>query len=182
MIKFYRVALAAAFAAASLFARPAHAQTTVILARHAEKAAAPADDPPLTAEGEQRARDLWSAVKDAGVSAIITTNFARTRGTAAPTASALGITPDAMQARDPNHVAAVAAAIKRHAGETVLVVGHSNTVPAIIGALGAKRPPDICDATYDDLFIVTIAQDGKARVVHSRYGAPSPTASCAAMK
>src|SRR5690242_13430172 len=69
-------------------------QTTVILVRHAEKAAEPANDPPLTSEGEARARDLWLAVKEAGVTAVITTQFARTRATAQPTASALSITPE----------------------------------------------------------------------------------------
>jgi len=64
-------------------------QTTVVLVRHAEKAPAPADDPPLTAAGEARARDLWTAVHDAGVDAVITTQFVRTRATAQPTATAL---------------------------------------------------------------------------------------------
>ncbi|HEX4682390.1 MAG TPA: phosphoglycerate mutase family protein [Gemmatimonadaceae bacterium] len=170
------------FLAILVFPAALAAQTTVILTRHAEKAAAPADDPPLTAEGEARARALFTAVKDAGISAIITTNFARTKATAAPTASALGITPEALVARDPNHVQAVVDAVRRHTGRTVLVVGHSNTVPAIIAALGAPRPPDICDATYDDLFVVTLHPDGKATFVHSRYGAPSPAATCASMK
>jgi hypothetical protein len=55
-------------------------------------------------------------------------------------------------------------------------------VPAIVEALGAKRPTTICDATYDDLFVVTIT-DGKAGAVHAKYGVPSPRDStCAAMR
>jgi len=65
----------------------------------------------------------------------------------------------------------------------VLVVGHSNTVPAIVEALGAKRPAAICDSRYDDMFVVTIAGDGKANAVHAKYGEPSPRDStCAAMR
>jgi broad specificity phosphatase PhoE len=156
---------------------------TAIVVRHAEKAAAPADDPLLTAAGEARARDLLAAVRDAGVSAIITTQFVRTRATAQPTAAALGLTPEVVTAGGATHAQDVALAIRKHAGQTVLVVGHSNTVPAIIEALGGKRPAAICDPNYDDLFVVTIAADGKVGVVHSRYGAPSPVdASCAGMK
>ena len=153
---------------------------TAILVRHAEKAATPADDPPLTAVGEARARDLLAAVRDAGVTAIITTQLTRTRATAQPTAAAFGIVPEVVSAGSSTHAQDVAAAIRKHVGQTVLVVGHSNTVPAIIEALGGKRPPAICDPVYDSLFIVTIAADGKVGVVHARYGVPSPVeVSCA---
>jgi broad specificity phosphatase PhoE len=147
--------------------------TTVIIVRHAEKAAAPAADPPLTPAGEARAAALWDAVKDAGVSAIITTQYLRTKGTAQPTAAALSITPTVVNAAGSAHPQDVAAAVKKNAGRTVLVVGHSNTVPAIVEALGAKKPPEICDAEYDNLFIVTLAADGKAGVVRSKFGARS---------
>lgn len=184
LIRWIRVLpVAAGMALSALAAASAQARgpITAIIVRHAEKAATPADDPPLTAAGEARASALLAAVRDAGVTAIITTQFARTRGTVQPTASALGITPDVVSASSPTHPQDVAAAIKTHGGQTVLVVGHSNTVPAIIAALGGKRPANICDAVYDNLFIVTIATDGKVGVVHSRYGAPSPVdVSCAA--
>jgi broad specificity phosphatase PhoE len=156
---------------------------TVVLVRHAEKAATPADDPPLTAIGEARAKDLWAAMRDAGVSVVITTQFARTRATGQPTASALGLTPTVVPATSPTHIQDVVSEIRKHPGKTVLVVGHSNTVPAIVEALGAKRPSAICDATYDDMFVVTIASDGKASAVHARYGALSPRdTTCAAMR
>jgi broad specificity phosphatase PhoE len=157
--------------------------TTVILVRHAEKAAAPAADPPLTADGEARARALWDAVKDAGVNAVITTQLLRTRATAQPTVAALGVTPEVVNAGGTTHPQDVAAAIRKHAGQTVLVVGHSNTVPDIIAALGAKRPPAICDPEYDNLYIVTLGADGKAGVIRSKFGARAPAdPACAGMK
>jgi broad specificity phosphatase PhoE len=157
---------------------------TVILVRHAEKATTPASDPPLTPEGEQRARDLLTAVRDANLSVAITTQFARTKGTAQPTVAALSLPTEVVPAGSATtHPREVAAAVRKHAGHTVLVVGHSNTVPAIIEALGAKRPPEICDSEYDNLYIVTIAADGKAGVVRSKFGARSPAdASCPTMK
>ncbi|MFL5409133.1 MAG: hypothetical protein ACJ79O_25200, partial [Myxococcales bacterium] len=65
--------------------------------------------------------------------------------------------------------------------------GHSNTIPAIVASLGAAQPPPICDSGYDDIYLVTVpasgAGAGPARVIHARYGAPSPAdASCAAMR
>lgn len=166
----------------ALGATAVRAQTTVIIVRHAEKAAQPASDPPLTEEGQARARALYDAVKDAGVGAIITTQFARTVQTAAPTASSLHITPRVVQASGADHVARVAAAVKALSGETVLVVGHSNTVPSIIAALGAKEPPAICDSEYDGFYVVRIAADGKATLIRSRYGAASAVDGCNAAK
>lgn len=172
-------AIAVAAAGAALAQQTA--STTVLLVRHAEKAAEPANDPPLTTAGAARAHSLLDAVRDANVSVIITTQFVRTKATAQPTASALGITPQVINAQATP--AAVAAAIRQHAGHTVLVVGHSNTLPAIIEALGAKRPAAICDAVYDNLYVVRVQPNGKAGVVHAKYGVRSPEdAACAAMK
>src|SRR5262245_33696387 len=156
--------------------------TTVILVRHAEKAAEPASDPGLTADGERRARDLAQLARDAGVTAAITTQFARTRATAQPLASALGITPEVVDARGATHVQDVAAAIRKHIGQVVLVVGHSNTIPAIIAALGAAQPPPICDPEYDNVYIVTLPSSGSARIIRARYGVVTPvTSSCTPM-
>jgi broad specificity phosphatase PhoE len=162
--------LALALAAPTALAQTA---TTVILVRHAEKAAAPADDPPLTPAGEARARALLEVARDAGVSAVITTQFARTRATAQPLVAEMKLSPEVVDARSATHAQDVAGAVRKHDGQTVLVVGHSNTVGKIIEALGAKAPPPICDQDYDDLFIVTIPSSGEARLIHARYGAPA---------
>jgi len=155
---------------------PSTQPTTVILVRHAEKAAEPANDPGLTPDGERRAHDLAQVARDAGVTAVITTQFARTRATAQPLASALSITPEVIDARGATHAQDVATAVRRHAGQVVLVVGHSNTIPAIIAALGAAQPPPICDQEYDNLYVVTVPASGPARLIHARYGAPTPVA------
>lgn len=163
----------------SLFlATAAHAQqappTTVIVARHAERAAAPANDPVLTAEGEARARALAEALRGAGVTHVITTNLARTRLTAAPTAQVGGIQPVEVDARSPRHIQEVVDAVRARAGGVVLVVGHSNTVPAIVNALGGQAPA-ICDNEYDNLYVLTIPASGSGvRWVRSRYGDATP--------
>jgi broad specificity phosphatase PhoE len=164
-------------------APPAGQPTTVIIVRHGEKAAQPAADPPLTEIGQARAEALWEAVQDAGIQGIITTQLARTVQTAAPTATHLNITPDIVTAGGTNHAARIASLVKtKYAGKTVLIVGHSNTLPSIIAALGAKEPPAICDEAYDNFYVVTIAASGRATLLHSRFGVATPVgAGCASM-
>ena len=147
--------------------------TVVILVRHAEKGTQPPQDPPLTDGGAARANALVAVARQAGVTAIITTQFERTRKTAEPTAVELKITPEIVQAGGPAHAKAVADQVMKHAGGTVLVVGHSNTVPAIVGALGAPQPKDLCDSEYDQVFTVVLGDAGPPRLIRSRYGAPN---------
>ena len=159
--------------------------TVVIVVRHAEKAVAPANDPPLTEAGVARARALVDVLAAADVQAVISTPLVRTRETARPTAEAHGLTVEtvALGPTVAEHAKAVADAVRKHAGHTVLVVGHSNTVTSIIAALGGPRLPDLCDAQYSMLY--TVVLDGaRARLVQGAYGAPStdPSGTCAAMK
>ena len=150
------------------------AASLALLVRHAEKAAEPATDPPLTAAGVARAQALAAALRDAGVTAIITTQLRRTRETAQPLAMARGLTPEVVpisRGAIAAHVETVVAAVRRQAGGVVLVVGHNNSVPAIIAALGGPRLPDICESVYGNLFVL-VTTGGEARLVQSRYGAP----------
>ena len=144
--------------------------TTVIVVRHAEKAAEPATDPILSPAGTARAEALVELVKDAGVQATISTQFQRTRMTAAPTAAKLGLTNEVLDARLPARGVADSI-LAKHRGQTVLVVGHSNTVPDIVAALGAPKPAAICDDGYDNAFVVTVPASGPASVTRLHFGA-----------
>jgi phosphohistidine phosphatase SixA len=135
----------------------------VIVVRHAERADAgapagdamtAAPDPELSAAGKARAQALAAMLKDAGVTAIYTTEYRRTKDTAAPLAAALKVTADVVPARDQ---ATLIARIKAHTKGAMLVVGHSNTVPAIIKALGGAEFT-LAESEYDSLFFV--APDG----------------------
>jgi broad specificity phosphatase PhoE len=170
------VAVAAMTARAAPQAGPA---TTVVLVRHAEKAATPANDPSLTPDGEARARALADALRDADVQSIYVTQYARTQLTAAPTARQAGIDltviriqSSAMSAAagvDAN-IRATAERIRANPGESALVVGHSNTIPAIITALGAPDPGPIGENDYDDFFVVTLREGRAPTLVRARYG------------
>ena len=146
--------------------------TTVILVRHGEKAAeGMANDLPLSAAGVARAAELARVLADANVAAIYTTPFQRTRNTAAPLAAALKLTPIEVAGGKSYPADVVAKILADHSGDTVLVVGHSNTTPDVLRQLGIANPPSIADSQYDDLFIVTLATGAPARLVRLRYGA-----------
>ena len=170
-----RICFALLFSAG--FAATAAAQnapTVVILVRHAEKAAAPANDPPLTDAGVARAKALAVLLSDANIEAVIATPTVRTRETAGPTAEAHGITIETVAfAPAAVHAKAVAEAVMKHGGKTVLVVGHSNTVAAIVASLGGPKLADLCDTQYSTL--ITMVLDGQAvRVIRSSYGIATP--------
>lgn len=147
----------------------ASAQKMVILTRHAERAdgvatmtttsGAPAD-PQLSAAGDARAQKLATMLADANITAMFTTEFRRTKDTAAPLAAKLKLTPEVVAAAQ---TAAMIDRITAHVNDTVFVVGHSNTVPAIIKALGG---PDVTigDNEYDNLFIYVPATKTLTRI------------------
>ena len=149
----------------------ASAQQAVFVVRHAERAdtvggAAPtmAADPELSEAGRARAESLATVLKDAKVVAIFTTEFKRTQATAAPLAKALGVQVTTISSKEPEKLVE---AVKR-AGGNVLVVGHSNTVPAIVKDLGVAAPVTVGDAEYDNLFVVTMGATPSALRLHYR--------------
>jgi phosphohistidine phosphatase SixA len=96
----------------------------VFLVRHTEREWE-GEDPPLTAAGEARAQALAATLRDAGVTAIITTQWQRTRDIARPLAKLLQITPEVIpvyEGKSLENIREVAAAVRRHKDETVLVV------------------------------------------------------------
>ena len=153
-----------------LYAQP----STVILVRHAEKASQTESDPVLSEAGTQRAKDLAAALADAGVGSVITTQFQRTKLTAAGVLESVKLTPIVIQAGGPTHAADVAAAIKaRPAGEVVLVVGHSNTVGPIITALGGPKMGNICDSQYSNLYIMQMTSPAP-KLIRANFGKADP--------
>jgi broad specificity phosphatase PhoE len=147
----------------------ASAQKLVFVVRHAERAdggaaagqmtAAP--DPPLSAAGEARAQKLAGMLADAGVRAIYATEFRRTQDTGKPLATKLGLAIEARASRDAG--ALVQRLKDAHAGDVVLVIGHSNTVPAIIKAYGG---PEISmgENEYDALFVIVPATGAVTKI------------------
>lgn len=156
--------IAGIFSLMTLIPALAAAQDVVILTRHAERADGQATmgaaDPLLSEAGQARAQKLAAMLADANVSAIFTTEFHRTKDTAAPLAAKLKVTSEVVAAAQ---ATALLDKIKASTDKTVLVVGHSNTVPAIIKALGG---PDVTigDNEYDNLFFYVPATKTLTRV------------------
>jgi phosphohistidine phosphatase SixA len=168
---------------ASLLLLPIHPQgaaaqseTLVFLVRHAERAdddegnrmamdPRMTDDPPLSAEGQDRAALLAEMLSDAGITRIHSTDYRRTRETAQPTADGAGIEISLYDASDLEGFAKeLISTPGRH-----LVVGHSNTTPGLVEALGGEAGPPIESLEYDRLYLVTFSNDG-ARTVLLRFG------------
>jgi broad specificity phosphatase PhoE len=161
-------------------AAAAQAPTVVVLVRHAEKANVRGDDPPLSREGQARARALVDALAESHVDAIITTQYRRTRDTAAPLASARRIAPEVIDVREGSQVTRIAQSVRtRHAGQVVLVVAHAETVARIVAELGGPRLPDLCASEYGNLFVLVMRPGHEPSLVRSRYGAPDrPSRNC----
>ena len=120
----------------------ASAQPVVVIVRHGEKAANDATDPDLSSAGRARADALARILKDSGLTAIFTSEFKRTQETAAPTAASAHVTPTVIAAKD---TAALVAKLHQLNGNA-LVVGHGDTIPNIVKALGISIPINIPDA------------------------------------
>ncbi|GEM_PF-2850135 len=166
------------------FARPGQiaAQTTtrapepptiVYVVRHAEKSDAdPADrDPALSPAGLARSEALETALQEATLAAAFATEYKRTQLTVEPAARSHHIPVTIADARNPAGLAA--RIIQGFRGKAVLVAGHSNTVPAVLQALGVSDAPKLAESDYDDLFILTLAGDAPPSMLHLHYGAPN---------
>jgi len=162
--------LFAALAGHSLPA-PASAQDApviVYLVRHAEKLD-DSRDPELSPAGGVRALELARVLHDAGLTRVWSTDFLRTRHTAEPAAAGAGVALELYDPRDPVGFADRL----RHTAGVHLVVGHSNTTPALVTALGGEAGPAIPDSEYDRLYVVVL-YEGQVTTSRLRFGAPSP--------
>lgn len=86
---------------------------------------------------------------------LFTTNTQRTHATLAPLAATTGLVP---RRYDAQRLQALVDTLRRaHAGQAVVVVGHSNTLLLLIPALGPPLPvPEIGDDEDSCLFKVRV--------------------------
>jgi len=159
-----RILLAGALCVLSALA--ADFPITVYLVRHAERVEGMMNDPGLSPAGVTRANKLASMLADKKVTAIYSSNFARTKMTAKPLADKNHITIN--DGISPGKPLDIASAIFNGRDRVVLVVGHSNTIPPLIAALGATIPA-IPESEFDNFYVVTVEAAGKATVKASKY-------------
>jgi broad specificity phosphatase PhoE len=123
------------------------------------------NDPPLSDAGKARAVKLAAMLASAGVKNIFTTEFKRTRETAAPLAEKIKVGAVMSASGDPGPLMD---AVRKSTGN-VLIVGHSNTVPDLLKRLGIKDAITLADNEYDNLFIVVRRDTGEPTLVRLRY-------------
>lgn len=158
-----------ALASSQLWAQesPEKEALVVFLVRHAEKVD-DSRDPELSAAGKIRAEELARVLRDANVEHVHSSDFIRTRDTAAPLADRLGLL---VELYDPGDLSSLVERL-RSLGGRHLVVGHSGSTPNAVYLLGGEPGTDIDEAAeYDRLYIVTLSTDETTTVL-MRYGEP----------
>jgi broad specificity phosphatase PhoE len=150
---------------------PEAGTVVVYVVRHAEKAELDlgedaGEDPPLSPAGQLRALGLSSDLPVRDITAVYVTATQRSRDTASAVVAVNGVTPTVYPPRD---VAGLVQRIRARPGESVLVVGHSNTIPPLLAALGVAEPITVAEDQYGDLWVVTVTGD-QASVERRRFG------------
>ena len=125
--------------------------TLVYLVRHAEKVDA-SKDPELSERGVQRAEELASFFEKVPVDALYTSQYIRTKKTLAPLAKQQKLKARVIDAGTPQ---VLVDEIRSKTGQTILIAGHSNTVPGLIKMLGGPSVA-IADSEYRDLFLLIL--------------------------
>jgi len=122
----------------------------VFIVRHAEKASTSDKDPDLSLQGQKHADSLAHILQDSQITSVVVTEFKRTQETAAPTAKAAHVSPTMIPASD---VGALIEKLRALNGNA-LVVGHGNTIPDLLKALGIATPVSIPEDDYSEIFVV----------------------------
>lgn len=136
----------------------------IILVRHADR-----DDgvDGLNEQGKKRAKDLIQTLKGEKIAAVFCTEYKRTQETAQPICAALNIPAKYYSAGD---ILNLSEKIKKeYPGETVLVVGHGNTVPSFINLFNIENKlNDIDHHQYSLLFTLDYGKKDEVKI--SKYG------------
>jgi broad specificity phosphatase PhoE len=135
-----------------LLAATAYAAPVIFIVRHAEKGSTGGKDPDLSAEGQKRADALARILKDSQITSVFVTEFKRTQETAAPTAKAAHVSPTVVSGKDTGALVEKLRALNGNA----LVVGHGDTIPDLLKALGIATPVSIPDNDYTEIFAVCV--------------------------
>lgn len=153
-------------------ASPEAQGVTLYLVRHAERLD-DTQDPPLSSEGQVRAERLAHALALAGVQEIGVTQYLRTQETGQPLADDLGVPVRVFHVESgemDDHIGQIRDWVEGGGAETLLLVGHSNTVPAVVESLTAVPMGELAHDDYGDLLIIHLPpQPGSPVHFHLQY-------------
>jgi len=145
-------------------------ETLIFLVRHAERAdegGMEGQDPPLSEVGRVRAELLATMLNDAGITHVHSTDRLRTRETVAPAAAMYGL---GVAIYDGGDLEGFARHLRSTPGRH-LVVGHSNSNPELVTALGGDPHGEIDEMEYDRLYLLSLGAEGTETVL-LRFGEP----------
>ena len=145
-----------------LLVRYANAAPVVFIVRHAERANTVGKDPDLSVQGRKRADALAHILKDSQITSVFVTEFKRTQETAAPTARAEHVSPTVIPSND---IGALVEKLRALNGNA-LVVGHGNTIPDLLKALGIATPVSIPEYDYTEIFAVLVGDAPQLLQLH----------------
>ena len=152
------------FSPSSLFCQ--NGDAIIFLVRHADRSG---NDDVLSDAGRQRAQTLMHVLEQVHLDAIFSTDYSRTKETVKPLANGQKLD---INIYDPGDLNGLIETLKsQYAGGRVLVVGHSNTIPQTINALGVQPAlQDLDHGAYDDLFMVILKEGSDPTLVALQYG------------
>ena len=143
-------------------------KTIYYLVRHAEKDTSAAGstmmqaNPPLSEKGIQRSAGLASLLEKENIDYIFSTKYLRTQSTAQPLATLIG---KEIQFYEITKGTAFSDSIQQmpFLGKTLLIIGHSNTIPPLVNALiKSNKYQNLSDNEYGFIYKV-IMESGQIK-------------------
>jgi broad specificity phosphatase PhoE len=157
--------------------------TRIIVLRHAPKANMPKKenaavyppsemsrkDPPLNSVGTAKAQAYTELSDLYNISGIYSTNLRRTKDTVMPLSEKIGVKIDTT-IKPFDYQAQLKSILDHHLNKTVVIVGHSNTVPGFINyLLPAEQMPDLAHDAYSDIFILKYYSTKQIELIKLRH-------------
>ena len=144
---------------------PASAQETVFVIRHAEKELEGLD-PALTIEGRERAAKWAEMLAQIRFDVVATSDAQRTIQTGTIISDKFGL--ELLSFPRAETTALVDELSFEYEDGTVLVVGHAETIPHIIAALGVPNDVAIDQSDFANLFVVQGISTSEPSLIHLR--------------
>ena len=157
-----------------IFFIPQTQVTKVVIVRHAEKSVNSNQVwVPLSPQGQKRAETLAEILDVSNINVVFATKqfpeqggepYVRTMKTVSDYADDKEIDIQFYQSA-PEIVDIIR---EQYKGQSILVAGHTSTVPMILEGLGIASPPSIVDE-FNNLFIVFLFNNNAASMMHLKY-------------
>lgn len=141
--------------------------TKVFIIRHAEKGDDGSKDPPLSGQGKIRAAALAKTLSKIPVHGIYSTPYKRTRETVEVISAQSGV---AIENYNPMDVEAIQSLVLSQKGKTLVLVGHSNTVPLILNKFTQSTVyKNLPENEFDNIWLLLLKGAKLVELIHLTY-------------